>query len=868
MSDQEVKSDARSIVDGSEESDDALESASTPVPSEELQGSGPTEERRDSKLKPSAGALEAHVEEQSELSDQSFISVDDEQQFMEQAVTPRQVSYTTASYKNPYLTISDNKIKLPTHHPNDDMMTYLDKIKALKESLKMSMKDSLATVKVVLLPVSQEIIMPFKVDTVFKSLKDHFSHLLNIPSDVLQIRCAGIILKNNETLLQHGVKPQETVQVEIFSLNPEQYPIKKIDVLHSVSQIITVRVQTGIDRYQDISVEIVKSDFHKPFLGGFRHKITGIEYHNAGTQTVPKKLTEKQDMFCRDTQTVYQRKKLQQTANTTSTQMTKIGVYVSNMTDKLVIPGRYFSAAEYHAKRLEAVLVIQTYYRRWHAKVVVENLRRQQRLRLEWEAQEKLRKIREKEEWMKLDYYRRHNPKTKEDFELLYNALEYQTVQYLKNVFLAEDRVDSYNKRDWQVLNLIKPKAMVSCCIPYNQLTDEEKTQVWFTDGSSGYAVWRQEELTRINQSFTGAERKAALCELLEKETQIIASIGRHRYIADVENQDASIQAFLDKCSAPKTWNTFDGKITEMDTQFTIRARELQNIYKCIMLKNLSQDERLDVLLTLKHTVKEHECKLTQEILELIDREVDLMMRGVKHHNLEGLRKRIATLFFHYIKTPLFNPEVARHLKVPQDPLKFYKKIYFCHGCQLYLPSTEFSVSSTSHRIYRCRHCVSLDNEARQRESFLKYKCLLQRLYLSETDYEDDSKIAFLMQSQDVQYLTENIWASQSALSAWDDLNDLVMVRWNKSLEWSPWNCILLTKDEGVAHLKLMNIEEDYEPMFIHKIKHKHILAKNYFSQIPVFTSFLLDDPETDDIKKKYHTDTSPKIVESKSPCS
>lgn len=55
---------------------------------------------------------------------------------------------------------------------------------------------------------------------------------------------------------------------------------------------------------------------------------------------------------------------------------------------------------------------------------MVENLTRQKRLRLEWEAQEKLRKIREKEEWMKLDYYRRHNPKTKEDFELLYNALE------------------------------------------------------------------------------------------------------------------------------------------------------------------------------------------------------------------------------------------------------------------------------------------------------------------------------------------------------------------------------------------------------------------------------------------------------------
>lgn len=61
--------------------------------------------------------------------------------------------------------------------------------------------------------------------------------------------------------------------------------------------------------------------------------------------------------------------------------------------------------------------------------------------------------------------------------------------------------------------------------------------------------VWRQEELTRINQSFTGAERKAALCELLEKETQIIASIGRHRYITYTENQEAEIQSFLDKVS-------------------------------------------------------------------------------------------------------------------------------------------------------------------------------------------------------------------------------------------------------------------------------------------------------------------------------
>ncbi|XP_044102427.1 IQ and ubiquitin-like domain-containing protein isoform X2 [Neovison vison] len=746
MSDQEEEFDAENVVNASEENRDASGIISIPLPSEEFPESDQAEDN-ESEVEPSSEGYTTHAKEESQQG-LSNVEPEDEELLMEEALLPKQVSYSPESSTEHYLTKYDNVMQPAKQNSKPGSLAFLDKIKAIKESLKASVKNPLATVKVVLFPVGQEIIMPFKIDITVKYLKDHFSYLLKIPSNILQIR------------------------------------------------------YSGITEYQEVAVEIIKSDFHKPFLGGFRHKITGIEYHNAGTQTVPKKIPPKDSVFCRDTQTVLQRKKLQQTTNTTSTQMTKIGVYVSNMTDKLVTPGNYFSAAEYHAQRLQSVVVLQTYYRQWHAKVVVENLKRQKMLRFKWEAEEEVRKIQEKEEWIKLDYYRRRNPQTKEDFELLYNALE----------------------------------------------------------------LWKQEEFVRINQSFTGAERKAALCELLEKETQIIASIGRHRYIAYMANREASIQAFLDKCSAPKVWRTLSGKIIEMDTQFTIRARELQNIYKCILLKNLSQDERLDVLLTLKHTVKEHECKLTQEILELIDREVDLMMRGVKHRSLEGLRKRIATLFFHYIKTPLFNPEVARHLKVPPDPLKFYKKIYFCHGCQLYLPSTEFAVSSTLHRIYRCRHCINLDNETRQRESFLKYKCLLQRLYYSEADYEDDSKIAFLIQLQDLQYLVENIWASQSVLSAWKDLNDLVMVRWDKSLEWSPWNCILLTKDEGVAHLKLTSIEEGYEPLFIHKIKHKHILAKNYFSQIPVLASYLLGDGEIDEIRKKYHSETTPKIIVSQRP--
>jgi hypothetical protein len=86
-----------------------------------------------------------------------------------------------------------------------------------------------------------------------------------------------------------------------------------------------------------------------------------------------------------------------------------------------------------------------------------------------------------------------------------------------------------------------------------------------------------------------------------------------------------------------------------MDTPYTMRAQELRDIYNTLCMKYLTQDERLDVLLTLKHTVKEHDCKLTHEIIELIDREADLLMRGVKENNLEGtckMRKSVRCLFF------------------------------------------------------------------------------------------------------------------------------------------------------------------------------------------------------------------------------
>lgn len=58
---------------------------------------------------------------------------------------------------------------------------------------------------------------------------------------------------------------------------------------------------------------------------------------------------------------------------------------------------------------------------------------------------------------------------------------------------------------------------------------------------------WRQEEIERINTTLEGAERKAALCMLLDQETQLLAAIDRHKLEAGSENKDLRIQSFLEK---------------------------------------------------------------------------------------------------------------------------------------------------------------------------------------------------------------------------------------------------------------------------------------------------------------------------------
>ena len=148
--------------------------------------------------------------------------------------------------------------------------------------------------------------------------------------------------------------------------------------------------------------------------------------------------------------------------------------------------------------------------------------------------------------------------------------------------------------------------------------------------------------------------------QVLNKETDLLQTIDRLKIIANEKNKEEKIKKFLRAISDPKKWLRSDGRLTEVHTPFTTRAKELMDIYNGLKLKNISIDERLDILLNTKWTVKEWDCNITREIVELIDREADMLNRGRPENSLEGLRQRLCNLFLQFIETPEFNPEAAR----------------------------------------------------------------------------------------------------------------------------------------------------------------------------------------------------------------
>ena len=305
---------------------------------------------------------------------------------------------------------------------------------------------------------------------------------------MLNYKIESFIKDDSLRLSDLGVEANGIIQLKIASVDHQNFPLKEYEPKEkylSPPDVITVHISLDNNQgFKEVIVEIEKSNIKKPFLGGFKNKITNKEYYNASCQTNRQiKPDNGIQKFCRDTQTVVSHHTQLQTRQDMSTQMTKPGVFVSRLEDKLITPRPYETAEQRHAIIVKSVVIIQKYYRRWLAKRRFSQIKTGYDEKIRYEKMKEMQRISEIEERRQMDIQRRLNPRTKDDFEILYSALE----------------------------------------------------------------KWRFEELAKINATKTGASRKAALAMLVDQEAELIATIERYKIEANKENKEKRIQFLLEK---------------------------------------------------------------------------------------------------------------------------------------------------------------------------------------------------------------------------------------------------------------------------------------------------------------------------------
>jgi len=346
--------------------------------------------------------------------------------------------------------------------------------------------------------------------------------------------------------------------------------------------IITVQtvLEDGSKQKFDVEIEKLPQEHKKSYLGGYRHTKTALTYHHAHTQTNLEKKNHKsvENIRNRETQTYSMVSRSTQNRREYGTQMKRRDIHLDCSNDKFVEPLPYYTSAQLLEKKRIHGLKIQCVWRGYLARGEAWK-RREEIYQKEVQRRTEAEDAEKKgRERQKTEIERRMNPKSVKDFEILYNELE----------------------------------------------------------------TWRLDEHQKIRLAdISPAERKGLVADLLAKETKLLQTIDNLKQKALVKGKAKRVSKMMSSMAQPKRWEGSNGVALDVNTPFTTRALELKELYDGLMTPLLSVEERLDVLLNVKWTVNEFDCALCRDIVDLIDREADLLNRGRAESTLKGLRQRL-----------------------------------------------------------------------------------------------------------------------------------------------------------------------------------------------------------------------------------
>lgn len=376
---------------------------------------------------------------------------------------------------------------------------------------------------------------------------------------------------------------------------------------------IKVKISSSISGNYSFPVSIVKKTGKKPYFGGYRNKLTGKVYHHTSSQTPTenrKVLKNNDNLRTRETQTYEYRSISVQPVREFGTQMQRVDLNIDDSKDMVLQAKPYMTSTELLYIKKTKALEIQRVWRGYTARCRAIRLRRNIEEHDEQVRQQMVETMAKHREEKVEEMKHRSQPRNHADFARLFTELD----------------------------------------------------------------TWRMAEVAKIKANTApGDERKKAMYELLEQETRALQNIEKLKYSAYKNINLEKTEKMLELMAQPQKWQMSDGEVALVQTPATLRAKELLELYKSLNEPIITVNERLEVLLRVKWALKEalgdikgHTSgQFHKDIIDLVDREADLLNRGRPYKTMESLRTRISHLFLKFIENPTFNPRAADFITLP-----------------------------------------------------------------------------------------------------------------------------------------------------------------------------------------------------------
>ena len=602
-----------------------------------------------------------------------------------------------------------------------------------------------------------------------REIKTLLVDVFGVPAPVMELKFCETVVNDDTKLCEIVMGSVSKLDFELASKN-SNYVIsaEKVYQNFAVPDVITVKVLDDDEEYREVVVEIEDRSIVKPFLGGYVSRKTGIEYHHGYTQTGPLHVKSSPDVFIRDTQTYWTRNRKIETKYSRATQMSNENVYIPNVEDKILTSGPYETADEWERRRdvLGKVRTIQRYFRAWKLRACLKKLCEEYRRRIQKEDEEQEFLRRADVERKKREIIGKVFPRTKDDFSMLYSMVE----------------------------------------------------------------RWKKGELKRIISMSCSSARIAEVSVLLDKEIEMLQTIERYRKIVKDDMKIRKTEQFLRDIGDPLTWNSeYKNLPVSMDTLETQQGRLYRELYKSISNRHTSKEKHVKNLTNVRASLQDHNCEISNELVNLIDRACALLARGVDQNQLNALQMRIEALFLKHISTPECSFGVTHRLGRVKEKL-MERNLFYCHHCLTLKTSEQFPLHSRTSAMNTCLSCSNSDASEELRFEVMPYRYVLRCIRRGERRQSSASSVAFILQEKDIHYIINKIWHSHSVISECDDVYKLRLCRWFKDVDWSPWNCLLVTEEEAKVHMEVRALDEVYDQEFLHHVYNKHVLAKKHFT--------------------------------------